>query len=105
MVPRLLAFSHLRERNIVKSWQQVKNLIRKEGFPPGRMLGPNSRRWTEDEIGSWLDSRPVPGASESLKPLRSGAKQVKEGTLNPRRKAAEAAASQQIDADDSRPSR
>ena len=29
---------------------QLENLKRNEGFPPGRLLSPNVRAWTEEEI-------------------------------------------------------
>jgi hypothetical protein len=91
VVFKLLAFCDLRERKIARSWQQLGRLIKKENFPPGKMLGPNSRRWTEDEVTSWYEQRPDP-APVSDKPLRGGAKLVKEGKLNPHRKAQEKAA-------------
>ena len=52
----------LKERGIVDSWAQLGNLIKKHRFPPGRMLGPNTRIWDEeDEIEPWLASRPIAG--------------------------------------------
>jgi hypothetical protein len=57
-----LRFRHLKERGIVGSWPQLKNLIEKEGFPRGRMFGANSRAWDEEtEIEAWLASRPIAG--------------------------------------------
>jgi predicted DNA-binding transcriptional regulator AlpA len=43
-------FSDLRERKIATSWAQLARLIKNCNFPRGRMLGPNSRTWIEDEI-------------------------------------------------------
>ena len=37
---KLLRYADLNDRQIVKSRAQLKNLIEKYGFPPGRMLGP-----------------------------------------------------------------
>lgn len=56
----LLRFPDLQERGIARSWAQLKNL-QKLGFPLGRMLSPNARVWTEDEVDAWLASRPVEG--------------------------------------------
>jgi hypothetical protein len=55
----LLRFKHLKQRGIVASFAQVKHLQEKEGFPLGRLLGPNTRVWTEDEVEAWLASRPT----------------------------------------------
>ena len=55
----LLRFRHLKERHVVENWVQLKRLVETQDFPPGRLLGPNSRAWTEDEIDSWIDARPV----------------------------------------------
>jgi hypothetical protein len=57
-----LRFRHLKERGIADSWAQLSNLIDKHGFPPGHMLGPNTRVWDEeDELEPWLASRPIAG--------------------------------------------
>jgi len=56
---RLLRFAQLVERNIVRSRQQLDNLKKNEGFPPGRLLSPNCRVWTEEEIDDWFSDRPV----------------------------------------------
>jgi hypothetical protein len=61
MIKKLLRFHHLKERNVVKSWAQLKRLQDLYGFPQGRMLSPNVRTWTEEEIDTWVDSRPVAG--------------------------------------------
>lgn len=57
----LLRFRDLQERRIVASWPQLRNLLRSQNFPPGRMIGVNTRAWTEDEIDAWIESRPVAG--------------------------------------------
>jgi predicted DNA-binding transcriptional regulator AlpA len=56
-----LRFPDLKARNIVKSWAQLRRLTEKYEFPRGRMLSPNVRAWTDDEIDEWLESRPVEG--------------------------------------------
>ena len=83
---KLLRYADLKDRQIVKSRAQLKNLIEKYGFPPGRMLGPNTRVWDEEtEIAAWLDSRPVAG------PPPRGIAKVGKG--RPRKAAPEAVAS------------
>ncbi|MER9588543.1 AlpA family phage regulatory protein [Mesorhizobium australicum] len=59
MTPKLLRFSDLKECGIVGNWPQLRRLVDKNGFPPGRLLGENSRFWTEPEIDAWLESRPL----------------------------------------------
>ncbi|MER9167340.1 AlpA family phage regulatory protein [Mesorhizobium australicum] len=59
MTSKLLRFVDLAERGIVKNWPQLRRLVDKNDFPPGRMLGENSRFWTEPEIEAWLASRPL----------------------------------------------
>ena len=58
---RLLRFSDLNERGIVNSWAQLKRLKQLHGFPPGQMLSPNVRVWSEAEVDAWLKSRPTAG--------------------------------------------
>src|SRR5262245_33934195 len=57
----LLRFRDLQARGIVKSWPQLKNLTEKHDFPKGKMLSPNIRTWTEDEVYEWYEGRPVAG--------------------------------------------
>jgi predicted DNA-binding transcriptional regulator AlpA len=58
---RLLRFRDLQDRGIVNSWPMLRRRIEGDGFPPGRMLGPNTRAWSEAEIDAWLKSRPSAG--------------------------------------------
>jgi hypothetical protein len=57
----LLRFRDLKARGIVNSWPQLKRLQDLHGFPRGRMIGPNSRAWTEQEVEEWVASRPIIG--------------------------------------------
>ena len=57
--PTFLKFEDLKARRIVENWQTLHNWVAREGFPPGRKLGPNTRVWTEAEISEWLNSRPL----------------------------------------------
>jgi predicted DNA-binding transcriptional regulator AlpA len=56
---RLLRYRHLKERHVVENWAQLQRLIKQQGFPAGRLLGPNTRVWTEDEVVDWVSTRPV----------------------------------------------
>lgn len=56
---KLLRFSDLKQRGIVRNWPTLTRWIDRDGFPPGRKLSANTRAWTEDEIEAWLASRPL----------------------------------------------
>jgi hypothetical protein len=55
----LLRFADLKARGIVSNWVSLRLWIEREGFPPGRLIGPNSRAWTEAEVDEWIASRPT----------------------------------------------
>jgi hypothetical protein len=57
MVPTYLRYQDLVARGILRNRATLANWIEKCGFPKGRMIGPNSRAWTEEEIDAWLSSR------------------------------------------------
>jgi hypothetical protein len=50
-----LRYADLKVRGIVNNRVTLKNWIEKLGFPPGRMIGPNTRTWTEAEVTDWLN--------------------------------------------------
>ena len=54
----LLRFRDLKDRKIVTNHVTLGRWIKSEGFPPGLMLGPNTRVWRESDVEAWLDSRP-----------------------------------------------
>ena len=54
---KLLRFRHLKERGIVDNRTTLGRWIKRHGFPPGILLGPNSRAWTEEVIEAWLAER------------------------------------------------
>jgi hypothetical protein len=58
---RLNRYRDLKARGIVTSWVQLKRMIEFYGFPPGKMLTPNCRTWTDQEIDAYYASRPVTG--------------------------------------------
>ena len=57
--PRFVRFRELKERGICDSWRTLRRWIAQSGFPPGRLLGMNSRAWTEAEVEAWLAARPT----------------------------------------------
>ena len=57
MMTVYLRFRDLKARGIVTNWTTLRNWQKREGFPPGILLGPNSRAWPEDEIDRWLAGR------------------------------------------------
>jgi predicted DNA-binding transcriptional regulator AlpA len=75
-----LRFRDLKARNIVKSYTQLRRMRKLYGFPSGRMITPQIRGWTEEEIDAYYASCPVEGP-----PLKGAAKVKHER----RRKAAE----------------
>jgi predicted DNA-binding transcriptional regulator AlpA len=56
-----LRFSDLKASQLVRSWPQLKRMVTEYGFPPGRMLTPNCRVWTSEEVDAYVASRPVEG--------------------------------------------
>jgi hypothetical protein len=78
MLPKFLRFKDLKERGIVANWPQLNILVERDGFPAGRLLSPNIRAWTEDEVLAWLETRPVgqPKPLRGAVRIRSEAREV-----------------------------
>jgi predicted DNA-binding transcriptional regulator AlpA len=55
---KLLRFRDLKRIGLIENWPTLRRRIESHGFPPGRLLGPNTRVWTEREIEVWFVSRP-----------------------------------------------
>ncbi len=55
----MLRFADLEKNGIVTNRQTLSNWIEQEGFPPGRLIGPNTRVWTLEEVSEWIASRPT----------------------------------------------
>jgi len=53
-----LSFNDLVARGIVANRVTLSRWIRDQGFPAGQLLGPNSRRFPEDQVNAWLAARP-----------------------------------------------
>lgn len=64
MPTNLIRFADLKQRGIVHNWPTLRLWIDREGFPPGRRLGPNTRVWTETEIEDWIAKRPLADSRE-----------------------------------------
>lgn len=58
-VPHFLRAADLFERQIASNRSQIDNLVRNHGFPAGRLISPNVRAWTEEEIAEYLDRCPT----------------------------------------------
>jgi hypothetical protein len=54
-----LRFRDLKAAGVVNNRVTLGNWIRKLGFPPGQLTGPNSRTWSEAEVQAWLAGRPT----------------------------------------------
>jgi predicted DNA-binding transcriptional regulator AlpA len=54
-----LRYCDLVALGIVANRITLRNWIRDRGFPPGLLLGPNTRTWGEDEVEAWIASRPI----------------------------------------------
>ena len=57
-VPQLLRHADLVARGVTTSWARTRHMQIRGNFPLGKLLGPNSRVWSVDEIVAWLDGRP-----------------------------------------------
>lgn len=75
-----LSFKDLKRAGIVENWQTLGAWQRdpRVNFPKGRLLGPNTRRWSKlEDIDPWLASRPecprnAPQRSASKRTVRNG---------------------------------
>lgn len=55
--PVFLRFDDLKAREIVRNRTTLSRWIKNHGFPPGMLIGPNTRVWTEEEIDRYLAER------------------------------------------------
>jgi hypothetical protein len=58
-LPRHVRFRHIRAAGIADSYTALDRLVRDHGFPAGRLISPNVRVWTVEEIDGWLAIRPT----------------------------------------------
>ncbi len=73
---KFLRFADLRAAGIVTSWPMLRRRVERDGFPPGRMLGANTRAWSEDEVEAWLASRPTAKKPAPSRPLKADTAEV-----------------------------
>ena len=59
-----LRFNDLKRLKLVTNHPTLKRWIEREGFPPGIMLGPNTRAWRRSWIEEWLACRPTENTSQ-----------------------------------------
>ena len=57
MATKYLHYADLVERQIVNNRTTLSRWIRDQGFPPGVLLGPNTRAWPADRVEAWLGAR------------------------------------------------
>lgn|GEM_PF-874019 len=56
---QVFRFRDLKALGIVQNWVTLAVWIRERDFPPGFLLGPNTRGWFASDVMAWLRSRPV----------------------------------------------
>ncbi|MEJ0094841.1 MAG: AlpA family phage regulatory protein [Methylocella sp.] len=56
---KLIRYTDLVAKGVVNSRMTLKRMIDLQGFPPGRLVTPNSRAWTEAEVDQWIEGRPT----------------------------------------------
>jgi predicted DNA-binding transcriptional regulator AlpA len=54
---KLNRFKDLKSKGFADSWAQLKRMIELYGFPPGRMITPNVRAWTDEELDAYVASQ------------------------------------------------
>ena len=66
MNAKYLRFADLVERQIVGNRTTLGRWIRSNGFPPGVLLGPNTRAWPADQVEAWLEERASARGGEDM---------------------------------------
>jgi Prophage CP4-57 regulatory protein (AlpA) len=56
--PIYVRYDDLEAAGIIANWTTLLRLIDEQGFPPGTMIGPNTRAWRADDVEEWLAARP-----------------------------------------------
>jgi hypothetical protein len=69
---RWIRYRDLEAAGIVQNWTTLNFLIDEQGFPPGILLGRNTRCWDLSLVKAWLASRPT---ERKAIPIRRRAKQ------------------------------
>jgi len=87
-IDKLLRYSDLKAAGVVNNRVTLARLIKSQGFPPGKLLGPNTRAWPENEIDRWLASRPTvraPDTTPRERRFTAAATKAKVGTVKIKR--------------------
>jgi predicted DNA-binding transcriptional regulator AlpA len=61
---KFLRFADLKAAGIINSWPMLRRRIERDGFPPGLMLGANTRAWVEADVAAWIESRRTAGRTQ-----------------------------------------
>ncbi len=56
---KFLRYKDLKARGTFRSRMTVHRAIKSGAFSPGRMLSPNVRAWTDEEVTAYENSRPT----------------------------------------------
>lgn len=80
-LPRFLRFRDIRDSRLINNWQTLARLIAEQGFPPGTLIGANTRVWTQTEIEAWLATRPT--AAKALPHIEEARRQRKADAEHP----------------------
>jgi predicted DNA-binding transcriptional regulator AlpA len=56
---KFIRFPDLVAKGVVNSRMTLKRLIDTHGFPPGKLITPNARAWSEAEVDAWVNDRPT----------------------------------------------
>jgi predicted DNA-binding transcriptional regulator AlpA len=54
-----IRYNDLVAKGIVNSRMTLKRLIDSQDFPPGVLITPNARAWSEAEVDAWIATRPA----------------------------------------------
>jgi predicted DNA-binding transcriptional regulator AlpA len=87
-IAKYLRYPDLVEAGVVANRVTLHRMIKSQGFPPGRLLGLNTRAWTETEVEEWLAARPTvrpPDATPREQRFKSAASKSKAGTVKTKR--------------------
>lgn len=70
-LPTFVRFKDLHDAGIVSSWNSLREMQERYGFPLGKMLGASIRGWDVSEIKDWLASRPTETPPRLIKRLEN----------------------------------
>ena len=51
---KLLRYDDLVAKGVVNNRTTLYRWIKERGFPPGFLIGPNSRVWTDEKVEAWV---------------------------------------------------